>query len=65
MIRYIVLIVFILFVVIDFVNRIDRTDCIDRIDSRVLNCSALQLKDNPNDPTKSGMTSWGKKGKLF
>ena len=71
MIRLIVSVVFVLIDAIDSVNRIDRIDCIDRIDRiyiinpGVLNCSALQLKDNSNDPTNSGMTFWCKKGELF
>ena len=65
MIRLIVLIVFLLIFVIYSVSRINRIDRIDRINPGVLNCSALQLKDNSNDPTNSGMTFWGKKGDIF
>ena len=43
----------------DSVNRIDCINRIDRIDPGVLDYSALQLKDNSNDPTNSGMTFWG------
>ena len=45
-IRLIVSIVFVLIVAINSVNRIDCIDNIDHIDPDVLNCSALQLKDN-------------------
>ena len=41
------------------IDAIDSVNCIDRIniiDSLVLNCSALQLKDNPNYPTNYGVT---------
>ena len=50
---------------IDSVDCIDRIDHIDRINPGVLNYSALQLKDNSNDSTNSGMIFWGKKGELF
>ena len=68
LIRLIVLIVFLLVVTIDSVNCInciDRIKCIDRIDPGVLNCSSMQLKDNSDDPTKSEMTFWGKKGEIL
>ena len=58
-------IVFVLIVAIDSANCINCIDHINRIDPGVLNCSALQLEDNSNDPTNSGMTFWGKKGGLF
>ena len=44
---------------IDYVDRIERINCIN---PGVLDCSELQLKDNANDPTNSGMTFWVKKG---
>ena len=59
LIRSIKLIVFVLIYAIDSVN------CIDHIDPGILNCSALQLKDNSNDPKNSGMIFWGQKGELF
>ena len=68
LIKLIVSIVFVLIVAIDSVNCIDHIDNIyriNRINSGIFNCSALQLKDNSNDPTKSGMTFWGKKGGIF
>ena len=55
----IVSIVLILICAIGFVNRIDS---INFINPGVLDCRVLQLKDNANDPTNSGMTFWGKKG---
>ena len=65
MIRSIILIVFVLIVAIDSANCINRIDNINRIDPGVLNCSALQLEDNSNDPTKSGVNFWGKKREVF
>ena len=65
LIRSIVSIVFVLIVAINYFNSINRIDRIDRIEPGVLNCSALQPKDNSNDPTKSGMNFSGKKGELF
>ena len=62
LIRSIVLIVFIFIDAIYSVDRIDRIDCID---PGVLNFSALQLKDNSNNPTNSGMTFLGRKGIFF
>ena len=62
---------------IDCINRMDRMDridcisCIDRIDRincidpGVLNYCALQLKDNSNEPTKSGIIFWVKKGNFL
>ena len=58
-------IVSIVFVLIDTLSSVDQINCINRIYSDVLNCSALQLKDNSNDPTNSGMTFGGKKGGFF
>ena len=68
LIRYIVSIVFVLIDAIGSVNHIDRIDIIelidhinriDFIDPGVLNYSVMQLKDNSNDPTNSGMNFWG------
>ena len=56
------MIVYIAFILINAINSVDP---IDRINPGVLNCSALQLKDNLNDPTNSEMTFWGKKEELF
>ena len=61
-IRSIVLIVFVL---IDAIYSVDRVGRIKHINPDVFNCSALQLKDNSNDPIKSGMAFWGKKGENF
>ena len=47
------------------IDSVDHINCINRIDSGGLNCSALQLNDNSNDPTNSGMNFWGKKGEKF
>ena len=58
-------IVSIVFVFIDAIDSVDRIDRINYIDPGVLNCSALQLKDNSNNPANSGMTFWGKKGEPF
>ena len=55
----IISIVYVLIVTISYVNLID---CIN---PGVINCSALQLKDNSNVPTNSRMTLWGKKGEIF
>ena len=68
MIISIVSIVFILIDAINSVDHINYVDCIDHIDRidcidpGILNYSALQLKDNSNDPTNSGMIFWGKRG---
>ena len=62
--EWIILILSIFFVLIDAINYVDRINHINRIDTSILNSSALQLKDNSNDPTNSGMTFWGKKGKF-
>ena len=51
----IISIVSIVFVLIDAIDSVHRIYFIDRIDPGVLNCSSLQLKDNSNDPIKSGM----------
>ena len=56
------LIVSIIFVLIDAIDSVNRIDCID---PGVLNYIALQLKDNLNDPTNSGVNFWGKKGLRF
>ena len=59
--------VLIFFVLIDEINsgdRINRINRINHINPSILNFSALQLKDNANDPTKSGMTFWGKNGNV-
>ena len=53
LIRSIVSIVFVLIDAINSVNHFGRINCIDR---GVLRCSALQLKNNSNDSTNSGMT---------
>ena len=47
------------------VNCIDHIDHIDRIDPGVFKYSALQLKDNSNDPTNSETTFWGKNREPF
>ena len=65
MIRSIVSIVFVFIVAIDSINFIDRIDRTNHIDPGVLNCSALQLKDNSNYPKISGMIFWVKKGGFF
>ena len=59
LIRSIVSIVFILIDAIDSMDHIDRINCID---PSILNFSALQLKNNANEPTNSGMTFGAKKG---
>ena len=38
---------------------------INFINHGVLNCTVMQLKDNSNNPTNSGMTFWGKKWELL
>ena len=53
------MVVFVLIVVIGCGDRINR------IYLGVLNCIALQMKDNSNDTEKSGMKFWGKKEELF
>ena len=55
----------IVFVFIDAINYIDPIYCINLINPDVLNCIILQLKDNENDLTNSGMTFGDKKGGLF
>ena len=50
------------FVLIDTIDSVDR---INRINPEILNCSVLQLKDNANDPTNSGVNCWGKKGNFL
>ena len=60
-IRLIILVVFV------FIDAIDYVDCIihiNFIDPGILNCSEIQLKDNSNVPTNSGMAFWGEKGKF-
>ena len=64
-IRLIVSIDFVLIDAIDYVNRINLIDFIDFINPGVLNYSVLQLKDNSNDPTNSGMEFWVKNGEIF
>ena len=44
---------------------IDAIESIGCIDTGVFDFSAIQLKDNYNDPTKYGITFWGKKGEIF
>ena len=36
------------------IDSADRIDCINHINPIVLNCSALQLKDDENDPKNMG-----------
>ena len=55
----------IVFVFINAIDSVDIIDCRNLINPDVLNCSVLQLNDNTNDPTKTGMTFWGKKGEPF
>ena len=40
-------------------------DCINFIDPGVINCRALQLKDNTNEPKNSWITIWGKNGNFL
>ena len=57
--------VLIFFVLIDEINsgdRINRINRINHINPSILNFSALQLKNNANEPTNSGMTFGAKKG---
>ena len=61
-IQPIISIVLIVFVFIGATDAVDHINCINRANPGVLNCNALQLKDNANDPTNSGMNFWGKKG---
>ena len=65
LIRLIVSIVFLLIDAIDYVDPIKFVDRINRINPGILNYSALQLKDNSNNPTNAGMNFWGQKGQLF
>ena len=58
-------IILIIFIFIDAIDSVDSIDSIDRIDTGILNCSSLQLKDNKNGPTDSGMNFWGLKGQIF
>ena len=48
-----------MFILIDAIYSIGSIDRINHINPGVINCSALQLKDNSNDPTNSGITFWG------
>ena len=50
------------FVLIDAIYYVDN---INGIDPGVLNYSVLQLKDDTNDPTNSGMNFCVKKGEIF
>ena len=62
------LIVSIVSTVFVLLDEIDYVDCINRINFTypgILNCNALQLKDDANDSTNSGINLWGKKGELF
>ena len=50
------------FVLIDAIYYVDH---INGIDPGIHNYSVLQLKDDTNNPTKSGMNFCGKKGEIF
>ena len=58
-------IVFIVFVLIDSIDYVNCINSINRINPGVLNFSVMQLKDNSNEPTDSGMTFWSRKGEIF
>ena len=58
-------IISIVFVLIDEIGSVNCINHIDRIDPGVLNYSALQLNDNSNDLTNSGINFWGKTRKFY
>ena len=47
-----------MFVLIDTIDFVNSIFCIDSV---ILNCSALQLKSNANNPKTSEITFWGNK----
>ena len=51
----IVSIVSIVFILADAIDSVDRIDHTNHIDPGIINCSALQLNNNANNPTNSGM----------